>query len=49
MEDPAPKQASRRPLVVNHHRKRSLGNWLLPLAVILVLIVFLPKLAALLD
>jgi len=42
-------QEKRRPRIVNSHRKRSLGTWLVPLAVILAVIYFLPRLAELLE
>jgi len=34
----------RRPLIVNPHRKRSVRVWVLPLALIVAVIVFLPRL-----
>jgi hypothetical protein len=39
---------NRRPLISHQHRKRSLTMWLLPLAVIVAIMVFLPRLVALL-
>jgi hypothetical protein len=40
---------NRRPLISHQHRKRSLTTWLLPLAVIVAIMVFLPRLVALLE
>ncbi len=42
-------QQKKRPRMVPKHRKRSLGPWLVPLAVILAVIYFLPRLAELLG
>jgi len=39
----------RRPLIVNNHKKQSLSTWLVPLAVILAIIIFLPRVIDLLD
>ena len=38
-----------RPLITHHHRKRSLLTWLVPLAIIIAIMVFLPKLVALIG
>ncbi len=39
----------RRPLIVSSHKKQSLSTWLVPLAVILAVIIFLPRVIELLD
>ncbi len=39
----------RRPLIVNNHKKQSVTTWLVPLAVILAIMIFLPKVMDLLD
>jgi len=39
----------RRPLVSHGHRKRSLTPWLIPLAVIIGVMILLPRLAAVLG
>lgn len=39
----------RRRLIESKHRKRSLGAWLVPLVIILVVIYLLPRLAEILD
>ena len=39
---------NRRPLISHQYRKRSLTMWLLPLAVIVAIMIFLPRLVALL-
>jgi hypothetical protein len=39
----------RRPFVVNHHQKRSVYTWLVPLVIILAIIIFLPRVMDLLD
>lgn len=41
--------AKRRPLVVNPHRRRPVGVWIVPLIVIVAVIYFLPRLLALLE
>ncbi len=38
-----------RPLITHHHRKRSVLTWLVPLAIIIAIMIFLPKLVALLG
>ena len=47
MDRPTP--PSRRPLVTNPHRKRSVRIWIIPLVVILGVIYFLPRLLGLLE
>lgn len=44
-----PSPSDRRPLVVNHQRKRSVWFRVVPLVVILAAIYFLPRLLALLE
>ena len=44
-----PSTTGRRPLVVQHHRRRSLRVWIIPLVGILLVIYFLPRLLALLE
>ena len=39
----------RRPLFEHEHRKRPLGAWFLALAVVLAVIILLPRLVDLLD
>ncbi len=39
----------RRPLITHHHRKRSLLTWLVPLAIIIAIMVLLPRLVNLLE
>lgn len=39
----------RRPLVRHDHKKRPVRAWVIPLAVILAIIIFLPKIVALLE
>ncbi len=39
----------RRQLIDHHHKKRPLRTWVLPLLVIVAIIVFLPRLVALLE
>lgn len=49
MSDRRPDQdGPRRPLFTHEHRKRSLSRWIIPLAVILAVIYFLPRLMAIL-
>lgn len=38
----------RKPLFTRNYEKRSLGRWIVPLVVILVIIIFLPRLMDLL-
>lgn len=38
-----------RPLITHNHRKRSLLTWLVPLAIIIAIMVFLPKLVVLIG
>lgn len=40
---------NRRRLVASHHHRRSLTVWLVPLAIIIAIMVFLPRLTALWD
>lgn len=40
---------NRRPLISHNHQKRSLIPWILPLAAIIAVMVFLPKLVSLLE
>ena len=47
-EEPDRKEPPRR-LIGHGHRKRSLWVWIVPLAIILAVIIFLPKLVALLE
>jgi len=45
-----PKQEGpRRPLADRRHRQRPLRYWVVPLLIILLIIIFLPRLLALLD
>lgn len=44
-----PPAGNRRPLIVNPHRKRSVRVWIVPLAVILAVILLLPRLLDLLE
>ena len=39
----------RKPLVTHHHRKRSVTQWLVLLALIIAIMIFLPKILALLE
>lgn len=38
-----------RPLIRHDHKKRPVRAWVIPLALILAIIIFLPKIVALLD
>ena len=49
MDSKDQEKPKRRPLIVNHHQKRSLNNWVVPLIIILAIMVFLPRLIAMLD
>jgi len=40
---------NRRPLISHNHQKRSLTPWILPLAAIIAVMVFLPTLVSLLE
>ena len=44
-----PSETGRLPLVVSNHSKRSVGIWILLLAMILAVMFFLPRLLALLE
>ncbi len=46
-EDTPPE--NRRPLITHNYRKRSLTTWLVPLAVIIAIMIFLPKLIDMLE
>ena len=46
-EDSRPKK--RKPLVTHHHRKRSVTQWLVPLVLIIAVMIFLPKILAMLE
>ncbi len=46
-EEDRPKK--RKPMVTHHHRKRSVAQWLVPLVLIIAIMIFLPKVLALLE
>jgi hypothetical protein len=42
-------EKERRPLIRHDHRKRSVRAWVVPLVIIVAIIIFLPKIVALLE
>jgi hypothetical protein len=49
VSDSDQQEKTQRRLIRHDHKKRPLRAWIVPLAIILVIIIFLPKLVALIE